>query len=797
MYTSGTTGRPKGIRRPIPPGDPDLLANANALFGRAFDFRPFDGPMLVSTGMFHGGSHSYYMGGLNVGHALVIMDRFEPERTLQLIEQYRVRTAYMVPTQFHRLLQLPPEVRERYDHSSLHSVVHSAAPCPPEVKAQMMEWWGPVIWETYGGMEGAATIAKPHRWLEKPGTVGRSIRGVRLLILDDDGNEVPAGTVGEVYMENGVGFSYHDDPDETDRVHRGKQFTLGDLGHLDDDGYLFIDGRAKDMIITGGTNVYPAEIEAALLLHPDIVDTGVFGVPDPDWGESIVAAVQLRPGVEPSAETRSRADRVLSREARQLQVPAPLGVPRGPAADGGREALQAAAPRRVHRHTGGTIEMTETSKSTHEAFKVDAELEKEFEKALSYTLDDGDIDRARLLLGVDVASRARELNCEANTDSLRNWAMGVGDDNPLYIDEDYGRATRWGSQVGHGTQMGHLKSPMYGDPIPEELRQQTKSLFRGIHVFVSGGTWDWYRPLRPGDRIYSFAGEETLDVKASDFAGKSVIQVNRNVMINQHGEVLGVYRILRVLTERQKSRDKGKYADIEPAHYTDADYERIDEIYASERPRGSETRVLGRRRGRRGAAPDGEGPDDRHRDDRVPLGRIRLRAVRASLLTARLPEPSAHQAVLHQERTGCVGRRAAAALGQRLGQGDRQPDGLRLRRAAPVLVLPPPLGLGRRRRLHRADGRLDPQVQLHGRHPIPHRDRHRQARGGRPAPGRRRTAHDQPARHRNGIRLGNHRARLAGERSPDLPCRARRAPPAGIDDVRPPQRARCGPAPTR
>ena len=305
VYTSGTTGRPKGIRRPIPPGDPDLLANANAVFGRAFDFRPFDGPMLVSTGMFHGGSHSYYMGGLNVGHALVIMDRFEPERTLQLIEQYRVRTAYMVPTQFHRLLQLPPEVRERYDHSSLHSVVHSAAPCPPEVKAQMMEWWGPVIWETYGGMEGAATIAKPHRWLEKPGTVGRSIRGVRLLILDDDGNEVPAGTVGQVYMENGVGFSYHDDPDETDRVHRGKQFTLGDLGHLDDDGYLFIDGRAKDMIITGGTNVYPAEIEAALLLHPDIVDTGVFGVPDPDWGESIVAAVQLRPGVEPSAETEA------------------------------------------------------------------------------------------------------------------------------------------------------------------------------------------------------------------------------------------------------------------------------------------------------------------------------------------------------------------------------------------------------------------------------------------------------------------------------------------------------------
>ena len=533
---------------------------------------------------------------------------------------------------------------------------------------------------------------------------------------------MPAGTVGQVYMENGVGFSYHDDPEETDRVHRGKQFTLGDLGHLDDDGYLFIDGRAKDMIITGGTNVYPAEIEAAMLVHPDVVDIGVFGVPDPDWGESIVAAVQLRPGVEPNEETRAALDRVLSRAARQLQVPAPLGVPRGPAAHGGREALQAAAPRRVHRHRGGTIEMTDTSKSTHEAFKVDAELEKEFEKALSYTLDDDDIERARLLLGVDVASRARELNCEATTDSLRNWAMGVGDDNPLYTDEDYGRATRWGSQIGHGTQMGHLKSPMYGDPIPEELRQQTKSLFRGIHVFVSGGTWDWYRPLRPGDRIYSFAGEETLDVKASDFAGKSVIQVNRNVMINQHGEVLGVYRILRVLTERQKSRDKGKYADIEPAHYTDADYERIDEIYASERPRGNETRYWEDVGVGDELPPMVKGPTTVTEMIAFHAGGYGFVPVRPPLVAARLPEPPADQAVLHQERTGRMGRRAAAALGQRMGQGDRQPDGLRLRRAAPVLVLPPPVRLGRRRRVHRANGRLDPQVQLHGRHPVPLRD---------------------------------------------------------------------------
>lgn len=168
-----------------------------------------------------------------------------------------------------------------------------------------MAWWGPVIWETYGGMEGAATIAKPYRWLEKPGTVGRSVRGVRLSILDDDGNELPAGEVGHIYMENGVGFSYHKDPDQTESAFRGRRFSLGDLGYLDEDGYLFISGRAKDMIITGGTNVYPAEIEATLLAHPKVHDVGVIGIPDADWGESTVALVQLQPGVEPTAEVEA------------------------------------------------------------------------------------------------------------------------------------------------------------------------------------------------------------------------------------------------------------------------------------------------------------------------------------------------------------------------------------------------------------------------------------------------------------------------------------------------------------
>ncbi len=297
VYTSGTTGTPKGIRRPLPEGDVGQVANDAALFGRAFDFRPFEGPMLVSTGMFHGGSHSYFMGGLNVGHALVVMPRFDPEETLRLIQEWKIRTAYMVPTQFHRLLRLPDHVRAAYDTSSLHAVVHSAAPCPRPVKERLMEWWGPVVWETYGGMEGAATIAKPYRWLEKPGTVGRAVNGVNLFILDDDGTELGPGEVGNIYMENELGFRYHKDPEQTEKAFQGRRFSLGDIGHLDEDGYLFISDRAKDMIITGGTNVYPAEVEATLLEHPKVRDVGVIGVPDPDWGETVTALVQVNAGV--------------------------------------------------------------------------------------------------------------------------------------------------------------------------------------------------------------------------------------------------------------------------------------------------------------------------------------------------------------------------------------------------------------------------------------------------------------------------------------------------------------------
>jgi acyl dehydratase len=216
----------------------------------------------------------------------------------------------------------------------------------------------------------------------------------------------------------------------------------------------------------------------------------------------------------------------------------------------------------------------------------------EWQKAVDYEITDHDIERQRQLIGFDEAARTREYIQTATVDNIRNFAHGCGNDNPLYCDPDYAAGTRWGGVIAPDMMVAQINKPMLGDPVPAEIKALRKSLFRGIHVFVSGSEWDFYRPVFPGDTIYSFNGEESCQVKQSEFAGRSVINVRRDVKVNQRGEVVAVYRILRVLTERKTAAKKGKNLAIQPASYTDEDIEKIDAIYAAEQVRGATPRYF-------------------------------------------------------------------------------------------------------------------------------------------------------------------------------------------------------------
>jgi acyl dehydratase len=216
----------------------------------------------------------------------------------------------------------------------------------------------------------------------------------------------------------------------------------------------------------------------------------------------------------------------------------------------------------------------------------------EWADATAYGITDEDIQRAELLLGVDVAVRERQYVQTATSDAIRNFAHGCGNDNPLFCDPEHGRKSRWGSVIAPGMMAGVINAPMKGDPIDPAIKEKTKGLFRGVHVFVSGSDWTWYRPVYPGDTLYSFNGDESQEVKQSEFAGRSVIRIRRDVKVNQRGEVVAVYRSLRVLTERKTAREKGKNAEIKPAHYTDEDLAKIDAVYAAEKRQGSEKRYF-------------------------------------------------------------------------------------------------------------------------------------------------------------------------------------------------------------
>jgi fatty-acyl-CoA synthase len=295
LYSSGTTGRPKGIR-PAPPVEQDILAPvpllALATMGAGM---PSDGSMvyLSPAPLYHAAPLGWCGTVHRLGGTVVVMDKFEPEAALAAIERYRVTDSQWVPTHFVRMLKLPDQVRAGYDLSSHARALHAAAPCPIPVKQAMIDWWGPIVNEYYAGSEGIGmTMVRSADWLTHPGTVGRAIYGT-LHICGPDGEELPPGEDGLIHFENDVLPSYHNDPAKTaEAMHPKGWMTLGDIGHLDADGFLYLTDRKSHMIIAGGVNIYPQEIENLLVTHAKVMDAAVIGAPDADLGEKVVAVVQ-------------------------------------------------------------------------------------------------------------------------------------------------------------------------------------------------------------------------------------------------------------------------------------------------------------------------------------------------------------------------------------------------------------------------------------------------------------------------------------------------------------------------
>ena len=295
LYSSGTTGRPKGVRHPLPEEPFGTAVSPLVMLGRAL--YQFDADMiyLSPAPLYHAAPLRWSMAVMQLGGTVVVMERFDPEAALAAIERHQATHAQWVPTHFVRLLKLPPEVRARYDLSSLRSVWHAAAPCPIPVKRAMIDWWGPIVGEYYAGTEGNGFCAiSSEQWLAHPGSVGRNLTAATR-ICGEDGEELPAGAEGMVYFAGGGAFAYHNDPAKTaEATNRQGWTTLGDIGRLDDEGYLYLTDRKSFMIISGGVNIYPAEIENLLVTHPAVADVAVIGIPDEDMGEQVLAIVQPR-----------------------------------------------------------------------------------------------------------------------------------------------------------------------------------------------------------------------------------------------------------------------------------------------------------------------------------------------------------------------------------------------------------------------------------------------------------------------------------------------------------------------
>ncbi|GAA0570281.1 acyl-CoA synthetase [Craurococcus roseus] len=302
LYSSGTTGLPKGIRRPLIPFADADKPEWDMTWRELYGFE--EGMVYLSPApLYHAAPNRYVQRTLGEGGTAVILRKFEPEAALAAIERFRVTHSQWVPTMFVRMLALPEEVRRRHDLSSQRCAIHAAAPCPPSVKRAMIEWWGPILREYYAGSEGVGTtVIDSEEWLRRPGSVGRPVNGVRVHIGDASGRELPPGETGQIWFEGAPRFAYHNAPEKTAAAYNDRGWgTLGDLGWLDEEGYLYLSDRRADLILSGGVNLYPAEIEAALAAHPDVSEVAVVGVPHPEFGESVHAVVVPRPGAAAEA----------------------------------------------------------------------------------------------------------------------------------------------------------------------------------------------------------------------------------------------------------------------------------------------------------------------------------------------------------------------------------------------------------------------------------------------------------------------------------------------------------------
>jgi long-chain acyl-CoA synthetase len=305
FYTSGTTGRPKGVKRATQSSVAAQL-RAHAAAGKVLGL-DHGGPHLVTGPLYHAAPVGFAVMDLLLGTPLVIMPRWDPATALRLIDERGVRDTHFVPTMFVRLLRLPEAVRNAFDGSSLSVVLHGAAPIAPSVKREMIEWWGPVLLEYWGASEGGVvTLAGSEDWLAHPGTVGRAVPTYEIFAGDPEGRRLPPNEVGTLWCRNKIAdrvFEYHNAPEKTAEAFlEPGTYSIGDIGYVDDEGWVYLSDRAAHTIISGGVNIYPAEIEGVLIEHPAVADVGVFGIPDDEWGEAVKAAVELVDGFEPSDE---------------------------------------------------------------------------------------------------------------------------------------------------------------------------------------------------------------------------------------------------------------------------------------------------------------------------------------------------------------------------------------------------------------------------------------------------------------------------------------------------------------